>query len=159
MHLYIYQVFREPHSKTDWVTEQVFISNPELMPDAGYIHKAADRSAALQALGGLLAKQHLGTLSESAFILTHDAAGQYLKGHFKSFRKALDALGKVTEAQYTSSHPYVDGLLSDLHSAFSNPYSDHVMAADEAPVPFDQFIRSAEPEVPFYIGGIMDCHY
>ena len=159
MHLYIYQIFREPHPKTDWVTEPAFISNPELMPGAGYIHEAADRSAALQALGGLLAKQHLGTLSDSACILTHDAAGLYFKGHFETFRKALDALGEVTETQYINSYPYVDGLLSDLHSALSNPYSDHVMVADEPPVPFDQFIRTAEPEVPFYIGGILDCHY
>ncbi len=159
MHLYIYQVFREPRPKADWSTETNFINNPELMPYADYVSGSVDRNTALHVLGERLERHGFGTLSGSAFTLAPDAAQRYLKNRFEVFRKALDALNKVTEAQFIHSYQHVEGLFSDLHSDFSNPYSDYVMVADELPVPFDQFIRMAEPGVPFYIGSIMDCHY
>lgn len=159
MHLYIYQVFKEPHPKTDWATNAVFTANPSLMPFADYISKVPDRRKAIQDLGDWLDENCLGTLSGDAFSIRPGSAQSYLRDRYGAFRKALGSLQKVTEAQFTDSFLYVESLISDLHSGFSNPYGDYVMAEDSPPVPFDQFIRTAEPGIPFYIGGIMDCHY
>lgn len=160
MHLYIIQVFNEPHGKTDWVTEYDFFDHPGLLPFAEYVSEAPDRAAAIRSIGQWLEDRHLGIISGStAFTLAPDARRDYFKGAFPKFRTALDALGKVTEKQYVNDHLLVENLLTDLNFSFSDRNDDHVMVYNNPPVPFDQFIRTAEPDTFYYIGGILDCLY
>lgn len=55
-------------------------------------------------------------------------------------------------------HDYVEKLLSDLGSSFSQNRDSYIMESDGPPVPFDRFIRTAAPGVPYYIGAVIEYH-
>lgn len=71
------------------------------------------------------------------------------------FHQLMEA---VSETQYINDHDYVEKLLSDLVSSFSKCRDSYVMESDSPPVPFDRFIRTAVPGVPYYIGAVMEYH-
>lgn len=64
----------------------------------------------------------------------------------------------MTDTLYISDPDYVENLLSDLVSSFSDHRSSYIMEADNPPIPFDRFIRIATPGMPYYIGTILEYH-
>ena len=128
MYHYILQVYQELHKENDWVTKEVFINHPDLIP-----------------IGDPLP-------------LAPDSRRHYFEGRYLEFKKNLKALDTVTEPLYIHDHDYVENLLSGLVSSFSDCRSSYVMESDNPPVPFDKFIRTAVPGMPYYIGAVLEYH-
>lgn len=158
MYHYILQVYHEPHKEEDWATEDDFIDRPDLIPIADHVKTVYDRDSALRHFEQWFHVHHMGTFSSSSFLLAPDARSHYFEGRFPEFRKNLKALEAVSETQYINGHDYVEKLLSDLVSSFSKCRDIYVMESDDPPIPFDRFIRTAVPGVPYYIGAVMEYH-
>lgn len=158
MYYPILQVYTEPHHEREWATEDDFINHPGLIPIASHIKAVYDRDSAIRMFGQWIMKHHMGAFSGESFTLSPDARRNYFEGRFPEFKKNLKALDAVTEPLYINDHDYVDNLLSDLAASFSNDRSCYIMESDNPPVPFDTFIRTATPGMPYYIGAALEYH-
>ncbi len=158
MYYPILQVYTEPHSKREWATEDDFINRSDLIPIASHVKAVYDRDSAIRQFGQWIIKHHMGNFSGESFTLAPDARKNYFGGRFQEFRKNLKALDAVTESLYINDYDYVDNLLSELTSSFCNCRSCYVMESDDPPIPFDRFIRTAVPGMPYYIGTVLEYH-
>lgn len=158
MYHYILQIYQEPHKKDDWVTEEDFINHPDLIPIADHVKTVYDRDSAIRHFGRWFSEHRMGTFSGDSFTLATDACNHYFEGRFPEFKKNLKALDTVSEPLYIHDQEYVENLLSDLVSSFCNCRSCYVMESDDPPVPFDKFIRTAVPGMPYYIGAVLEYH-
>ena len=158
MYHYILQVYHEPHKEDDWATEDDFIDRPGLIPIADHVKAVCDRSSAIRHFEQWFHAHHMGTFSGGSFVLAPDGRSHYFKGRFPEFRRSLKTLEAISETQYINDHDYVEMLLSDLVSSFSQSRDSYIMEYDDPPVPLDHFIRTAVPGVPYYIGAVMEYH-
>lgn len=158
MYYPILQVYTEPHSKKEWATEDDLINLSYQIPIASHVKAVYDRDSFIRQFEQWFMRHHMGTFSNDRFILAPDARNNYFGGRFAEFRKNLKALDAVTESLYVSDYDYVDNLLSELVSSFSNCRSCYVMESDNPPVPFDRFIRTATPGMPYHIGAVLEYH-
>lgn len=158
MYYPILQLYTQPHREEDWATEEDFINRPGLIPIASHVKAVYDRDPVIRLFGQWFIEHRMGTFSGSSFTLAPDARRNYFEGRFPEFRKNLKSLDTMTESLYINDYDYVDNLLSDLVSSFCNGRSCYVMESDDPPVPFDRFIRSAVPGMPYYIGAVLEYH-
>ncbi len=154
----ILQVYTEPHSKKEWATEDDLINLSNLIPIASHVKAIYNRDSFMRQFEQWFMKHHMGTFSHDSFILAPDARRNYFAGRFPEFRNNLKALDAVTESLYISDYNYMDNLLSELVSSFSDHRSCYVMESDNPPVPFDRFIRTATPGMPYHIGAVLEYH-
>lgn len=118
MYHYILQVHREPHKENDWVTKEVFINHPDLIPIADHVETVYDRDSAIRHFGQWFTEHYMGVFSGDSFTLAPDARRHYFDGRYLEFKKNLKALDTVTEPLYIHDHDYVENLLSGLVSSF-----------------------------------------
>lgn len=159
MHGYIYQVFKTPVQENDWVSHESAMDCLNLLPVADSVDPAEDRSRVIRRFGNWLEQNQLGMLLDTFFIVDAMAADRYFAGRFKAFRKMAQALDTVTEEQYIHNHSHVQALIDELRRTFCDPFRDYMLLGDTVePVTLDEFIRTAEPGVRYYIGGVLDFH-
>ena len=158
MYHYILQVHQEPHKENGWIAKEVFINHPDLIPIADHVETVYDRDSAIRHFGQWFTEHYMGVFSGDSFTLAPDARRHYFEGRYLEFKKNLKALDTVTEPLYIHDNDYVENLLSDLVSSFSDCRSSYVMESDNPPVPFDKFIRTAVPGMPYYIGAVLEYH-
>lgn len=158
MYHYILQIYQEPHREKDFATEEHFINHPDLIPVADYIKTVHERDVAIQRFGHWFTENHMGIFFGDSFTLAPDAQSHYFKNRFSEFKQNLKALDAVTESLYIHNHNYVENLLSDLVSNFSNRRCSYIMESYGPPIPFDKFIRIAVLGKPYYIGAVLEYH-
>ncbi|MCM1239036.1 MAG: hypothetical protein NC331_06575 [Lachnospiraceae bacterium] len=158
MYHYILQVYVEPNRESDWATEDDLVNHPDFIPIASHVKAVYDRDSVIRQFRQWFIKHRMGIFSGESFTLAPNARRHYFEGRFPKFRKHLKALDTVTEALYINDHDYLENLLSDLATSYSDCHSNYVMESDNPPVPFDRFIRTAVPGTPYYIGAVLEYH-
>lgn len=159
MHRYIYQISKEPIPESDWASNDIFVDRPDFLPVADSIDPAENRGHAIQRFGSWLEENQLGMQFGTSFILDAMAADRYFDGRFKPFKKIAAALYALTEEQYIHEHIQIQALIDELRRTFCNPFGDYMLPDEtEPPITMDEFIRTAEPGIRYYIGGVLDYH-
>ncbi len=159
MYGYIYQVFTEPAQESDWASHEIAMDCLNLLPIADSVDPTENRDRVIQRFGAWLEKNRLGMMLDTSFIVDAMAADRYFEGRFKAFHKATEALHAVVEEQYIHEHCHIQMLIDELRDAFCDPFRDYMLLDDTVePITLDEFIRTAEPGVRYYIGGVLDFH-
>ena len=159
MYGHIYQVFEEPTQESDWASHESAMDCLTLLPIADSVDPTENRGRVIQRFGTWLEQNQLGMMLDTFFIVDAMAADRYFEGRFKAFHKVTEALGVVTEEQYIHEHTSVQALIDELRRTFCDPLRDYMLLGDSVePITMDEFIRTAEPGVRYYIGGVLDYH-
>lgn len=156
MQHYFYQVSKRRISPETRISPLHFFFHPEFLPFLDLSVSPTDRENALRKLGWWLEDCRLGQLTGDSFILNPEARDNYFFGRYTPFRQAVVTLESVTEKQFIRQPELVSNLISDLQQSFSNYYSDYILLDSDRPVTMDEFVRTALPETPYYIGTILE---
>lgn len=160
MHSYIIQVFQTRCSPEDWASEEIFWEHPNILPIANTTSSVKNRAAAISCFGSWLQRKQLGTLTGETFCVNAQAAGRYFIGRFPVFQQSMSALRQISEKQFIHEHDQVQALIDNLCQAFTDKYDAYVMIGNDfPPLPIDGFIRKAQPNMPYYIGAVLDFSY
>lgn len=155
----IYQVFEEPAQESDWASHESAMDCLTLLPIADSVDPTENRGRVIQRFGAWLEQNRLGMMLDTSFIVDAMAADRYFEGRFKAFHKMTEALCAVAEEQYIHEHSNVQMLIDELRDAFCDPFRDYMLLGNTVePITMDEFIRTAEPGVRYYIGGVLDYH-
>lgn len=152
---YIYELLQAPQPADEWATEYDFSESPCAFPIASRIGMAENRDAVIARFGAWLEEHQLGLLNGEAFIIDTHAADRYFEGRFAAFQKAVSALQKLNEIQFIHDHGWVQALIDKLGDAFTSKYGDYVLWDDDVPIPFEEFLRKAQPGQCYYFGAVM----
>lgn len=159
MHGYIYQIIEEPAQECDWASYETATDCLNLLPVADSVDPVENRGKAIQQFGAWLEQNQLGMLLDTFFIMDKTAADRYFEGRFKAFHKVAAALHTLTEERYIHEQAPIQGLIDELRRTFCDPFRDYMLLGDSVePITMDEFIRTAEPGVRYYIGGVLDYH-
>ena len=153
---YIYELFQAPRPEEEWTTEYDFDESPGAFPVAERVGLAEDRAAVIARFGAWLEEHRLGLLNGEAFIIDAQAADRYFKGRFAAFQKAVSALQELNEVQFIHDHDWVQALIDNLGQAFTSKYGDYVLWDDDIPIPFEEFLRKAQPNKLYYFGAVFN---
>jgi len=161
----IYQLEQVPISSDEMLTVHCADDTPFRYTVANYLYKVDDRKEA-----GAFLRDSLQSLDHGRGLvdIAHTDTGYVRSITFhEGFREACFAasyvqfaklLAEVTVASNPTS--FSDGRLEMpifmLNEAYDRKFGDYVYTADGEFITFDEFIRTMEADVPYYLGGIMN---
>lgn len=155
MRNYIYELLQAPLPEDEWSTEYDFSERPAAFPIADWVNAAEDRGEVITCLGAWLKEHRLGQLSGEAFTIDVQAADRYFEGRFTAFQQAVTALQTLNETQFIHDHDQVQELIDRLGETFTQKYGDYVLWDDDTPIPFEEFLRKAQPGQRYYFGAVL----
>ena len=153
---YIYELFQAPRPEEEWTTEYDFDESPSAFPIAERVGLAANRDAVIAHFGAWLEERRLGLWMGEMFLVDRQAADLYFEGRFAAFQKAVSALQELNEVQFIHDHDWVQALIDKLGRAFTSKYGDYVLWDDDIPIPFEEFLRKAQPNKLYYFGAVFN---
>ncbi len=152
---YIYELLQAPCPKDEWATEYDLTESPSAFPVASRIEAAENRDAVIARFGAWLMEHRLGQLDGEMFTIDTEAAERHFESRFAAFQKAVEALQVLNETQFIHDHDWVQALINKLGEAFTSKYGDYVLWDDDAPIPFEEFLRKAQPGKRYCIGAVL----
>lgn len=155
---HIFQIYERPCNKHDWISEWVFETLPYGNIPIEDLKYVKNRTHVIRQFGTLLQNHKIGTFHNDHFILAENAADLHFAGRFPTFQAAVQKLAEVTETEYTHDDTKVRNLLSDLTDSFEHYRDILILFRDQAPIPFDTFIRTAQTDKPYYFAAVLDYH-
>ncbi len=155
MYNYVYELLEAPAPADEWATEYDLSEHPDTFPVAELIGTAENRDAVIARFGAWLMEHRLGQLSGEMFTIDAQAIDRYFEGRFTAFQKAVMALQELNEAQFFHNHSHVQKLIDQLGEAFTSKYGDYVLWDDDAPIPFEEFLRKAQPGKRYCFGAVL----
>lgn len=153
---YIYELFQAPRPKDEWTTEYDFDESPDAFPIAERVGMAEDRDAVIGRFGAWLEEHRLGLLYGEGFAIDAQTVDRYFEGRFAAFQKAVAALQELNEVQFIHDHDWVQALIDKLGQTFTSKYGDYVLWDDDIPIPFEEFLRKAQPDKLYYFGSVFN---
>lgn len=160
MHDVIYQITSTPVSKEDYITESYFYEHWFLNSVADSVNEQLDRDESISGLKEWL--EHFGSCKfdekTASFTLHTGFQEAYFKDKFAEFQKNLQQLEKVSLQEFCHNNSLVDGLLFKLQSTLADKFRSYVSSEEFETVTLDEFIRSAQMNKTYFIGGVLDYH-
>lgn len=151
---YIYELLQAPRPADEWTTEYDLSESPSAFPIASRIGTVTDRDAVIKSFGTWLEERRLGWLNGDVFAIDPQAAERYFEGRYAAFQKAVMALQELNETQFIHDHDWVQALIDKLGERFTSKHGDYVLWDDDAPIPFEEFLRKAQPGQRYYFGAV-----
>lgn len=160
MHNYIYELLQAPAPADEWAKVWEYHEHPGTFPIANIVEDAEDRSGVIVRFGAWLKENRLGELDGETFTIDAQAADRYFEGRFAAFQQAVTALQQLNEAKFIHEHDQVQSLIFNLTETFTQKYGDYVLWDDGLePIPLEEFLRKARPDVRYCIGAVLDCKH
>lgn len=156
MYNYVYELLQSPAPADEWATEYDLSEYPDAFPVADRIGTVEDREAVIARFGAWLEEHRLGQSEGEGFTIDAQAADCYFEGRFAAFQKAVSALQELNEVQFIHDHDWVQALIDKLGRAFTSKYGDYVLWDDDIPIPFEEFLRKAQPDKLYYFGAVFN---
>ncbi len=154
----IYQIIKKRNDK-EWITEETFCFNPFLEIRGAYAEDVDDRETELKTFGEWLEKEGLGRLEHNFFVLNSDVIrGRHFAKRYTGFHRVASELSEISEDDYLNRFHDVRNLVSDLMKSVVDDADDLICIDMGSLMPMDEFLRTAKPNVPYYIGGICKYH-
>lgn len=155
MHNYIYELLQAPVPEEKWMTEWDISERPDAFPVANQVNRAEDREDAIAHFGAWLELNQLGQYTDGAFSLDAEAADRYFEGRFAKFQQAVRILQQMDEMLFIHEHDLAQQMIDLLCQCFTNKNGDYVLWDDDAPIPFEEFLRKAKPGQRYYFGAVL----
>lgn len=157
MYNYIYELLQVPVPADEWAKAWEYHEHPDAFPIADIVEDAKDRSGVIVRFGALLKENQLGELDGETFTIDAEAADRYFEGRFAAFQQAVTALQQLNEAKFIHEYDQVQSLIFNLIETFTQKYGDYVLWNDGLePIPLEEFLRKARPDVRYCIGAVLD---
>ena len=156
MHNYVYELLQNPIPPDKRATEYDLSERPDAFPIADRIGTVEDREAVIARFGAWLEEHRLGLLCGEGFAIDAQAADRYFEGRFVAFQKAVSALQELNEIQFIHNHDWVQALIDKLGQTFTSKYGDYVLWDGDIPIPFEEFLRKAQPDKLYYFGAVFN---
>lgn len=129
----------------------------DLLQDLQDIANGIQVSGVIVRFGAWLKENRLGELDGETFTIDAEAADRYFEGRFAAFQQAVMALQQLNEAKFIHEHDQVQSLIFNLIETFTQKYGDYVLWDDGMePIPLEEFLRKARPDVRYCIGAVLD---
>lgn len=152
---YIYELLQAPAPADEWATEYDLNERPNVFPIAEQIGTAENRDAVISRFGVWLEEHQLGHLDGEMFTIEAQAADRYFKGRYDMFQDAVSGLQMINETQFIYDHDWVQALIDKLSERFTSKRGDYMLWDDDIPVPFEEFLRKAQPGQQYHIGAVL----
>lgn len=160
MHSEIYQITSTPVPKEDYVTESYFYDHWFINSVADSVNEQIDRDEIISGFKEWL--EHFGSCKfdehAASFTLQAGFRETYFKDRFLEFHKNLQQLEKVSLQEFCHNYSQVDGMLFKLQSTFADTFGIYVSSEEFGTVTLDEFIRTAQINETYFIGGVLDYH-
>ncbi len=155
MYCYIYELLQAPVPEEKWTTEWDISEHPDAFPIADWVNTAEDREDAIAHFGAWLEQNRLGRYTDGAFSVDAEAADRYFEGRFSKFQQAVRILQQLDEMQFIHEHDWVQQLIDQLGQLFTYKNGDYVLWNNNTPIPFEEFLRKAQPSQRYYFGAVL----
>ena len=158
----IYQITTEPLEENEFVTENDFIDDWFIGSIAASVTGSnIDRRKEIRIFREWLAgKEIVFFNSDDSFVITPGGKEKYFKGVFKKFKEAVQKAADITLEEFAGG---VDcpQIVGQIKTNFCEKLEDYVYSDEfePNPIPFDEFMRNAEPGKQYYINGIVKYHW
>lgn len=156
----IYQIADHPIDEDTFITACDYEDSWFVPAIAEYVRDCANRQSDICTLMNMLEANQLAVTDREAnsFELLPSARSIYFEGRYKQFHTYLTELSRVQEDKFISCHSEVEGLLYQLNRSFSEQFGTYVAGDENELISLDEFIRTADAGIAYYIGGIVSYH-
>ena len=156
----IYQVGEKPIPKEEYLTKHNLYDLP-LASIADYFEVSDNPEFQIEQLDKWLSRIHLGSVEENCIVLSSEIylQSEYFRLGYQEYKEITKQLNSISYERFVKDY---DGLLDLLYQAcqrISDVNEDYVCWNSKTPIPISEFLRKAESDTPYYIGGICEYHY
>jgi hypothetical protein len=158
-HSRIFQITSAPVAPDDYISENDFCEHWFTNTVADYVNGDGNREDDVKWLRDWL--EGLGAVyfvEDDSFIVLQYGKEAYFEKAYEAFITVRRKTTELSLSEFAAGSDFAS-LMYQLQSAFCDKYSFYVSSDEFDTIPFDEFIRCAEPDRRYYIGGTLDYHY
>ena len=155
----IYQLLNRPDE--EWTDADLLCDQPLLVQNGSYVDNmtSKERDNAVRIFSQWLKREELGRIENGAVLFFSDvSSGRHFANRYPRFHHIAENLAKITEETYRLCFRNVRNMAADLMQAVVDEEDDYVCLDVVNLVTMDEFLRTAKPEVPYYLGAVCTYH-
>lgn len=111
-------------------------------------------------LGQWLEENNLGKIEDNVLILQPELLKQaYYSQRFLEFKAAIEKLKAVDKQKFLEDLDGVRNAIFEVEGSLIKQQDHYVFWDSDNAIPLDEFLRTATPDKPYYIGGVCRFKY
>lgn len=111
-------------------------------------------------LGQWLEENNLGKIEDNVLILQPELLKQsYYSQRFLEFKVAIEKLKAVDKQKFLEDLDGVRNAIFEVEGSLIKQQDHYVFWDSDNAIPLDEFLRTATPDKPYYIGGVCRFKY
>lgn len=159
MHSRKYQISTEPVSPSVYLSESDFDEHWFIGAIADYVNDDVDHDEEIQSLREMLEQRQIAVFNEDgSFTLMPHGKNSYFKGDYERFKEAVHKAVSMTLEEFVDYAKSFNTMFQ-IKDSYCDKYGLYVSSDDFGTIPFDEFVRRAKPETPYFIGAVLDYHW
>lgn len=159
MHSRIFQITTSRVPEDEYISESDFCEHPFIGSIADHVDGNVDRNEELQNLRQFLTDTKTAVFGkENSFALLPNGKAEYFKYAFDRFIKAVNKACGINLTDFATDDE-CSNLVFEIKSSYCDEFGWYVSSEEFDTITFDQFIRLAEPDKQYYIGGILNYRW
>lgn len=158
----IYQISQNPMDSENWITEEDFYMTSFLGDIATRIESSTEyeRRDMIESLSKFLAENKLGKIENGIITLHPELLQQhYYSQRYVEFGAAVEKLKTISKQKFLDDLDGVRNAIFEVEGSLIKQQDHYVCWDSEEPIPLDEFLRTATPGKPYYIGGVCSYKY
>lgn len=111
-------------------------------------------------LGQWLVENNLGKIEDNVLILQPELLKQpYYSQRYVEFKAAIEKLKAVEKQKFLEDLDGVRNAIFEVEGSLIKQQDHYVFWDSDNTIPLDEFLRTATPDKPYYIGGVCRFKY
>lgn len=111
-------------------------------------------------LGQWLEENNLGKIEDNVLILQPEMLKQpYYSQRYVEFKAAIEKLKAVDKQKFLEDLDGVRNAIFEVEGSLIKQQDHYVFWDSDNAIPLDEFLRTATPDKPYYIGGVCRFKY
>lgn len=111
-------------------------------------------------LGQWLEENNLGKIEDNVLILQPELLKQpYYSQRYVEFKAAIEKLKAVDKQKFLEDLDGVRNAIFEVEGSLIKQQDHYVFWDSDNAIPLDEFLRTATPDKPYYIGGVCRFKY
>lgn len=111
-------------------------------------------------LGQWLEENNLGKIEDNVLILQSEMLKQlYYSQRYVEFKAAIEKLKAVDKQKFLEDLDGVRNAIFEVEGSLIKQQDHYVFWDSDNAIPLDEFLRTATPDKPYYIGGVCRFKY
>lgn len=152
----IYQLSDRRLWKKDWITESDFHENSL---SHATVKQVENRKSEIQRLGQWMERSRLGVIQNGILTLHGEwRKSPYFIAKHQRFLEIIANLAAVDLESFTVNGSSISDWLFRAEQEYEDGFSTMVCFSPDSLITLDQFLRTAQPDTPYYLGGVCQYH-